>query len=66
MKTLIKPVDGKKVPNPLDGSFISPDGICVDVSKKYWIRRIAEGCVCVIAESKESKPKKVKNKEKDI
>jgi sugar lactone lactonase YvrE len=61
MKQFVRPAPGLLVPMPIgvDGVIadLPPDGMEVDMSDLYWMRRIADGDVTVVAPSKTT-PKK--------
>lgn len=41
----IKPVSGRRVPDPEKGGFVPPEGRVVADHDQYWLRRIADGDV---------------------
>lgn len=41
----IKPVSGRRVPDPEKGGFVPPEGRVVTDHDQYWLRRIADGDV---------------------
>lgn len=54
----IKPVSGRRVPDPEKGGFLPPEGRTVEQTV-YWLRRLADGDVVAVF-----KPAKTKGADK--
>lgn len=53
----VKPIEGRQVPDPARGDVLPPEGRNVEPSQ-YWLRRIADGDVVEVTETKAPAKKK--------
>lgn len=56
---LIKPINGKQIPDPVRGGFLPQAGSEVDENDMYWQRRINDGDVEI------AKPERLKAAKQD-
>ncbi|PIR25609.1 MAG: DUF2635 domain-containing protein [Deltaproteobacteria bacterium CG_4_10_14_0_2_um_filter_43_8] len=63
-KVKLKPFSPNyRIPDPKTGKHIPADGIEVDITDKFWARRLKDGDCVLVEEDKSKKPSSVQVKE---